>query len=85
MQLSILVVDETNNYPLWERIQKITLFHLYLARNTVFPSYTDTSYQSLKTSKQWSSLELAIQASGNSRLHMADNVLENHYIMHGLV
>ena len=31
----VLVMDETNNYPLWEHIQKITWFHL---RNKIFPS-----------------------------------------------
>ena len=35
MLQSILVIDETNNYRLWEHIQKIMWFHL---RNKIFPS-----------------------------------------------
>ena len=37
MLQSIPVMDETNNYRLWEQIQ-ITCFHIFLARNKIFTS-----------------------------------------------
>ena len=55
--------------------QKITWFH-FLARNKIFPSFTVTSHQPHLANKRWSCLEVQIQASGNSNVHLA-NILEN--------
>ena len=37
MLQSIPVIDETNNYRLWEHIQMITWFQILLARNKIIP------------------------------------------------
>ena len=46
MLRSISVMDETNNYRLWEHIQKITWFHIFLAKNEIFPSLISDSTMS---------------------------------------
>ena len=64
MQYCIPIVDQTNNYQLQERTQKITWFHV---GTKSFLSFTDTSHHPCQTNKRWSSLEVATQASGNSK------------------
>ena len=60
-------MNEISNYRLWEHIQKITWFHVLLANKNL--SFTDdTSQQPCQANKQWSSLKVAIQASGYSKL-----------------
>ena len=49
MLRSILAVVETNNYQLWELIQKITWFYILLARNKIF---TVTNYQPNQANKR---------------------------------
>ena len=66
MLQSIPVVDETNNYRLWEHIQKITWFQIL--RNKIFPPFIDTSHQPLQANKQRFNLKVATQASENSEL-----------------
>ena len=55
LRKSILVMDETNNYQLWELIQKITWFLILLARNKVFIA---TNHQPRQANKRKSSLEI---------------------------
>ena len=49
---------------------------LWLGTKSFF-SFTVTYHQPRQASKQWYSLEVAIKASGNSKLRIPDNVLEN--------
>ena len=51
--------------------QKITWFHILLARNNIFPPFTVTSYQPHLANKRWSCLEVQTQASGNSNVRLA--------------
>ena len=48
------IVDETNNYQLWELIQKITWFHIVLSRNKIF---TISNHQPHQANKRYFSLE----------------------------
>ena len=42
------VVDETNNYQFWELIEKITWFHIMLARNQIFTVTNNQPHQANK-------------------------------------
>ena len=61
MLQNIPVMDKTNNYRLWEHIQKITWFHILLAWEENL-SFTDISKQRgkqpCKANKRWCSLEV---------------------------
>ena len=69
MLRSIPVVDKASDYRLWELIKKITWFHKILAWNKTF-SFTVIVYQPHQANKQHCSIEVAIQASGNSKLSL---------------
>ena len=62
LRRSIPVVNETNNYQLWELIQKITWFHILLARNKIF---TVTNHQPLQANKRYSNVEVTSYPGGN--------------------
>ena len=58
-----------NKYRLWDHTQRITRFHILLARNTIFLFFAVTSHQPHLSNRRWSCLEVQPLAS-NLRLAM---------------
>ena len=52
-----------NKYRLWDHTQKITWFHILLARNTIFPFLLLPGHQPRLANRRWSCLEVQAQAS----------------------
>ena len=57
-----------NKCWLWDRTQKITWFHILLARNTIFPFFAVPGHQPHLAKRRWSCL--AVQALA-SNLHLS--------------